>query len=361
MRLNLTSSLRTEIKKKIKQDHKDLVPGTLSAVSRYFTYLSKRDNWWLVLLHVVFLFFLLGLFQIDFLSIIKLEKKSADILIDQRTSNVATIISMTLAVIGLLLSNLAIKDNQTYKLLFVNSRLYLILYYTLSVIFCLMLISTLRDTLPSPFFQDFVIAGTYLALLILIGVGYLFRTIINFANPSKIQSILTSELMLEAKANLCLNLLSKYSRERFLKFMGSQNIDIISKNIAEHRQGLIPQPEVEERLIFDIDLAKLKKELLRRKDKTQRFYFTQALSINLVTKDYKDYVWPNMIELGGKEMKLSKCLKLKHTSKRLGHSDEYKAYFDKKLQEYSAEGKHSKAEEILSVYQDLFVLSMKHS
>ncbi|ALR29260.1 hypothetical protein ATE47_01360 [Chryseobacterium sp. IHB B 17019] len=356
----LINSHRAEIAKKIKENHSDLSPSTFNIINNYFNYLSRRDKWWLVFLNVVALFVILGFLQIDIFSFIKMDKKTADILIDQRTSNVATIISMTLAVIGLLLSNLAIKDNQTYKLLFVNSGLYLILYYTLSVILCLMLLSTLRDTLDAPYFQHFVLAGTYLALIILVGIGYLFRTIITFTNANRIQSVLTEQLLWEAKANLRITLLSMYSNIEFLKFMSDHEIENIKKNRVEYQRSLNKMTVSNEKLVYDINLSRLERQFLKWKNKNQKYYFTNIFFVNSVTSNYNDFIWPKIINKTGRELKFSKCFRLKHPSKLIGRSNEYKNYFDKKLHEYSLDGKHGKVDEILSIYSELFILTMKH-
>jgi hypothetical protein len=257
-----------------------------------------------------------------------------------------------------LLGNLAIKDNQTYKLLFVNSRLYLILYYTLSVICCLIVISTLRDTLDKPIFEQFVLAGTYLALFILFGIGYLFRTIIKFANASNIQAILTLELLSEAKMNLRIHLLTKYSLESFLQLMREKNVQrfrLPAGQLPAVDQG----PEIAKKLIFDINLDKLAKELDKDKTAVQKYY-TTAISLNLVTGEYGSYISPNIGRRASKKMDLSGCLVTTNTSKLVVQSEEYRSYFDGKLQEYSAEGKSAKANEILSVYNQLFELQMKH-
>lgn len=123
------NSLRKQTLAKIAKDHGELMPPKLNIVIAYFSFLSQRNKWSLVLLHVLVLLVTFTFVRFGFFSFIKFDEKTAAILIDQRTSNVATIISMTLSVIGLLLGNLAIKDNHTYNLLFVNSRLYVIPYY----------------------------------------------------------------------------------------------------------------------------------------------------------------------------------------------------------------------------------------
>lgn len=355
-----TKSHRTKILKKIATEHKELNESKFSWIYRVFNFLSEKDNYWLVFIVVIILFTALTLIQFDELAYIFLNKKSAETLIDQRTSNVATIISMTLAIIGLLLSNLAVKDNQTYKLLFVNSNIYFIIYYTLSVIFCLIIISTLRDTIDEPFYQRMVVAGTYLALLILIGIGYLFKTLINFTNAAKIQSILSEQLMIEAKNNLKINLLSKYSQIEFQKFLVDHGLIYLDESAETDLQVLGTSTANSEKLIYNINFKKLENKLNKRTDKTTQHYFSHKLHVNLVTKNYNNFIYPAMKESSTRNINFSDCFKLKRTKSLLAKSDEYKKYFNNKLREYSAEGKHSKVEEILAIYEELYILNMKN-
>lgn len=360
MHFNLKTSHRSEIEKKIGVEHKDLTDSRFSGIYNFLNYLSQRDNYWLVFIIVFALFAILSIAQFDAFTYIVLKKDSAIALVDQRTSNVATIISMTLAIIGLLLSNLAVKDNQTYKLLFVNSKLYLIIYYTLSVIFLLIIISTLRDTLSEPLYQRLVVSGTYLALLILVGIGYLFRTIINFTNAGKIQNTLSEQLLAEAKQNLRINLLSKYSQLEFQKFLAENGIEYNEVASFHNSQNSNKLSTKREMLIYNIDFKKLKGKLEKRMDKLQQHYYSNRIFVNLVSKDYNNFIWPLMKESSTDTIDFSECFTLKNTSALLGKSDEYKKYFDTKLQEYAAEGKHHKVAEILSIYADLYTLNNKY-
>lgn len=353
-------SHRSEILKKVAFEHKELNDSRLPWLNKCLNILSQRDKHWLVFIIVLVLLLILTIVQFDAFTYIVLQKKSAEILIDQRTSNVATIISMTLAVIGLLLSNLAVKDNQTYKLLFVNSKLYLIIYYTLSVIFCLIIISTLRDTVEPPFYQRLVVAGTYLALFILIGIGYLFRTIINFTNVGKIQSTLSEQLMIEAKQNLRIVLISKYSQVQFQQFLVDNGIQSLENSFINDRQISGATGLASELLIYDINFKKLKSKLDGRSDFSKPHYYSRKLHINMVTKDYNNFIWPVMNETATDRMDFTECFTLKKTSSIMAKSDEYKIYFDNKLKEYAVEGKQNKVDEILSIYADLYILSMKY-
>ncbi|UOE48700.1 hypothetical protein MTO98_30330 [Mucilaginibacter sp. SMC90] len=347
---------------RIKSQHKEIMPPGNTFLIRYLNFLSQRDKWWLVFLHVIILLLAFSFIRCNFFSLIVFKENSAEAIIDQRTSNVATIISMTLAVIGLLLSNLAVKDNLTYKLLFVHSRLYLILYYTLSVIACLITISTLRNTLDIDVFRQMVLAGTYLAVFILLGIGYLFRTIINFASANSIEQILSQKLLDEAKENLKTILLSKYSAEMFLELMTRKNITKYTLRMAmgntQSQNNSTFQKQYQERLIYDINLLQLEKELAKPKQGTA-LHFTTPLSLNLVTNEYETFIYPNSGQ-GKESMQLSNCIKTKKKESRINGSDEYKAYFDSKLNEYAKDGKHSKVEGILSYYHELYLLEMRN-
>lgn len=352
----LKISHRSKIEKKIRLSHKELFDNSDNFCVKYFNFLSKRENWWLVFLNVVILYLLVAAINLHF-TFIKIDKTTASTIIDQRTSNVATIISMTLAVIGLLLSNLAVKNDQTYKLLFVNSRLYLIIYYTLSVIFCLIIVSTLRDSI-NPYFETFVLAGTYLALIILIGIGYLFSTIINFANASNIQKILKQKLINEIKLNVKIFLLSKYSAAEFKNLMHDLGIDPVGL-----RQRLIlrdlDRTTTKEYLIYDIDFKDLQDRLTIRQDH-EKYYYVEDLSLNLVTQNHSNFIFPSITTSYNRELDLSGCLTLKNPSKIISQSDEYVRYFETKLEEYTTEGKQKNINEILSIYDELFDLLLKH-
>jgi hypothetical protein len=358
-------SLRKQTELRINEDHAELSPGRLSLFKQYFNRLSDKNSWWLVFLHV-FAFFLLLMFgRLPLLGFIKFTTKTAETIIDQRTSNVATIISMTLAVIGLLLSNLAIKDSQTYKLLFLKSRLYFIIYYILSAIFFLIIVSTMRDTICPHWFNQAVLAGTYLALSILILIGFLFSTIINFANSSNIQKILKEELIIETKSNIRKNLLVQYSQQKFLEIMNDFNISEYTLSIALSKKTSTTAPaepakkENKEKLIADIYTEKLQKKLREDKSGTQRYY-TSVLALNTITKDYDSYVWPNTAVSSNKSINLLSCLSLKKATKMVKNSNEYQQYFDKKLEEQTAEGKHAKVAEILDLYLEIYLIQMRH-
>ncbi|MFC0514636.1 hypothetical protein ACFFGT_10505 [Mucilaginibacter angelicae] len=455
-------SLRHQTQFKIYQKYPELKPGRLSFLKSYLNFLSDKKSWWAVFLNVLVIFLLLVYGHIPHLDFIELTTKTAETIVDQRTSNVATIISMTLAVIGLLLSNLAIKDSQTYKLLFLKSRLYFIIYYILSAIFCLIVGSTLRDTLSPERFKDLVLAGTYLALSILLLIGFLFSAIINFANSGNIQKILKAELIRETKNNIGKNLVIEYSREIFLKIMKDHKIDEYSLDISfskwhgttmgadnsedkplvyeldpfkrlskwitnlfpkfskrntNHGNTIIeiekqgvefersykkqisklekragkksrlrlwnyllnigkqikwgvrnlfiarhyfpsPEKELKEKLIVDLDTKRLTR-YLKKDPSTMQKYYTERISLDMATKSYTNFIYPNVLSRNKGIVDIQKCLKLKNADTLMSSINEYQQYFDTKMEEYSVEGKHKNIAQILDIYLEVYQLQMK--
>src|SRR5690606_21339980 len=148
----------------------------------------------------------------------------------------------------------------------------------------------------------------------------------NFANASKIQSILTFELLAEAKRNLCIHLMSKYSMEAFVELMNENRIEpsLVFTNNNVNK---------ELKLIVDVNFVKLRKELSKDKSGTQKFY--ASISLNEVTNAYDDYIMPNIGNSKKKPMDLYGCLTTGETKRRISQSEEYRSYFDEKLKEYS--------------------------
>ena len=117
---NNNNWLRHRVKSHIREHHKDLFdPLHKNLFNRFSNYISDKEQWWVVLLFVMIVFAFSSLFSgIDFLNFINLKDETSRILVDQRTTNIATIISITLVVVGFLINNLAVKSSLTYKLLF---------------------------------------------------------------------------------------------------------------------------------------------------------------------------------------------------------------------------------------------------
>lgn len=199
-------------KKETKSNHPNLYDSTLTKITDKFSDLFSHKNSWFTVFLLVFLFFCSSMFiDINTINIVNLDIATVKLLVDQRTTNITGIISISLVVVGFLITNLAIKNPTTFALLFKKSLLYLTIYLTLSTIICFIILSTYRETLAEFYFTRMVLAGTYLSLIIIILIGVLFRKIILFSNENELNKLLEKELIKVAKEELKLSLVKANS------------------------------------------------------------------------------------------------------------------------------------------------------
>ena len=208
------ASLRCRVRRHIKDKHKEVIKSPVKKTRSFLQWAFTHQSCWIAVVILVGLFFFTApLINIDAINFLHLEPKNAEIIVDQRTSNIATVISISLVVVGFLINNLAVKSSTTYKLLFRKSYFYFAIYLTLSTIACFIITSLLRDTIGDFAFSRIVIAGTYLTLFILALIGYLFRKIIQFTNEKMIASMLRDELLEEGRKKLNFILMKQYSEK----------------------------------------------------------------------------------------------------------------------------------------------------
>lgn len=372
---NNNNWLKHRVKSHIRQHHKDLFdPLHKNLVNRFLNYISDKEQWWVILLFVVIVFAFSSLFSgLDILNFINLKDETSRILVDQRTTNIATIISITLVVVGFLINNLAVKSSLTYKLLFKKSYLYPTIYLTLSTIGCFILVSTLRDT-QIPFF-DFsraVLAGTYLVFIILFLIGFLFRTIIQFTNDKEISAMLHKQFMNEAKENMKGILLRKYSTEQFtlsVQKAGAKEYDFAEAwsfadsniEVTEVSEEEISKTELKNKVIQDIQITRIASFILHKKKKKAETVFYRKLGLDTISTETNDFVWvkgkPNS---KWNKFILSTCLSLKPFPKKEKETDTYRKHFDKKLEELSEESKYRNLETVLESYVELYTFQMQN-
>jgi len=368
--------LKHRILKKIRTDHEGLTESGFQQFRKgCLKYLFDRKRWWLIMLLIIFTYYLGTKISFNLINLIHLDPASSKIIVDQRTSNTATIISMTLAVVGFLMSNLAVKESFAYKLLFKNSKLYPIIYFILSTIGSLMIISLLRDSINNTIFSKLVITGTYLVILVLFLIGYLFRSIIHFTNSNKIHDLLHFELLEEAKRNLKNALFKKYGLDLYDSVMQengakeynwSTAFDNSAPNsVSIGKPQIVSSKDFDSNDLFpkgkflkDIHISKVSAFVSSKKEFGNVFY--KRLQIGEATIESDNYILAQTLKNSEEERdKLRKYLVLKKKIKLVNSSYDVRNYFDEKLEEYSAEGKHRGIDFILSSYLDLYELEMK--
>ncbi|MFN8300193.1 MAG: hypothetical protein U0T75_13905 [Chitinophagales bacterium] len=329
--------------------------------------ISTKDSWWIILLGLFLWFLLAAGVRKGPLGIIEIHPDTVKAIIDQRTANIATIISVTLVVVGFLINNLAIKDTYAYHLLFKHSLLYPIMYLVLMTIGSLMIFSLLRDHLPFCQLIDIVVAATYIVLLILFCIGLLFTRILKFANREELREILRQEFIFEAKEDLKYSLIKKYSANQYLQFMksiGVERFDFITalrypSKITFSDTPIVPLQE-NEVVIQDINLKKIEKTLERLKnDQPKLKVITDELMLDSSTSpNALDYIRINEGELSEAQSLLLRSSLILSRPKATANGASN--YFNKKFIEFTKERDHEGLRFVLNTYEELYNLKYEN-
>jgi hypothetical protein len=192
-------SLKKIVDKMLKEQNKDLFE---SKAVGFWNFVTNNKNWWIITAIVLFIFFCLQFINIPFLNFISINDDTVKSLIESRTANIVTLISVTFAVIGFLIANLAIKESYTYNILFKKSTFFPVVYFALSLIVAFILLSTLKEDILSAYNSRILIVGTFLLISVIFCVGYLFTQLLKFTNHIHILELIKKEFLREEKENL---------------------------------------------------------------------------------------------------------------------------------------------------------------
>lgn len=335
-------------------------------------YVGSRNQWWLVLLFVLLMFFVLpqSIFSLEVLNFLEIKEETAKILVDQRTTNIATIISITLVVVGFLINNIAIRETFAYDLLFEDTSLYLLIYLTLGTIGCFVITSTLRDWIPVDLFSRIVISGTYLVLVILLLIGRLFGRIIHFTNSKNIEALLHKKLIQEAKANILYHLIMTYGKIEYNSLMSRLGVkkfdwlaDIDFDNIRTIEATDINRNQSHQvKFIHDINIVSLENFIKSKieRNQTGTFYYNEV-SLNHIASDNYAYIWDSQTPNNKQEKaQLKKLIILYKNSESAFQSRAVRNHFDQKIEDWSNTSNHKNLGPLLDAYIDLYDLEMQH-
>ena len=367
--------LRHRVNLLLKENHKELFQSSWkSNITRAKEYSFDSNRWWLILIIVIAVFIVGGLINIDILNFLDLTKSTAMLLVDERAGNIASITAITLVVVGFLINNLAVKKEFAFRLLFKHSYLYPIIYFTLSTIGCFFIVSTLRDELESTRFINMVLAGIYLSLVIIILIGFLFNTIIQFTNDKVISKLLHDEFMAETTRNLKSSLLNEYSsklykdemeKHRAIKYNSLTSIFLLVRYFLEGEYEEPTKQEVEEmnckkRLVYDINLKSLNKFISKKRKQTGEIYF-QDLALENVITEYDNYLWREDVSNTKSEKAfLRKNIILRKPKNIKQDKESVRKYYDLKLEELAKNSEYTNLEYLLTSYLSFQELQMKN-
>jgi len=168
-------------------------------------FINSKDGWifYIIVIGLTFGFsnnniqkYLSGILNFNFYDIVGLniDYDLSQKIIDTRIVNISAIFSISFVIIGFLINNLKKYSEDTYDMIYKNIKLFPILYTSLTVISCLIIVSLLRNSLNPNTFNNLIVWGTFLIILILFLIGYLFKKVIFQIKPSNVYKYFFHEI-----------------------------------------------------------------------------------------------------------------------------------------------------------------------
>jgi hypothetical protein len=206
------------------------------------------------------------LYYFHFFYFIKLKYETAVSLLDGRLANIATIMSINFAVVGFLFSNLASKNKESYQIMASETKLYPIIYFGLSLVASLTLLSLFRDTMSPHLFISAVTLGIYLILAMLFFIGFLFKNLLQFTNPDHMNDLFKKNFLANIRVVGEENIIKDISQEIYceeLEKIGLPLVNFYSK--SENLKSVILKSDGQG-IIKDIKISAIIKFLKNVKD-----------------------------------------------------------------------------------------------
>lgn len=360
--------LKHRVNKIIRDKHTTLIDSPREIIRDWCNFnFFDRKRWWVIALFVGLILF--GSLFFHFFEYINIDLASSKTIIDQRITNLAAIIAMSIAVVGFLISNLAVKEAFAYEMLFTKSKLYPIIYFTLSLIGYLIIISTLRDYITSEFiYSRLVVTGTYLALAVLFLIGYLFRIIIRYTNSRKIHELLEKQLLHEGRGYLKQELIKHYSQVEYNRFIRLIKVSLFDVSMHINLDELVitdkvgkPSEDIkitQNKIIDDIDLYGLA-VFVNFKKQTSNEIISRRIKLDDEYVD-NDFIWSKGIINSSTEQKiLGNLVRLKRKKDNLQIDTQVRKYFADKLEEFSNKSEYKNLDSILQSYIKLYEFQMQ--
>lgn len=322
-------------------------------------HLFHFNHWYYIVLLTISSFFFLQIIDIDFLNILEINDEGVKTLIESRTTNIVTLISVTFAVIGFLIANLAIKDSYIYNLIFKNSRFFSITYFVLTLIASFIVLSTLKDHLPIEYVKRIFIAGTYLILIGIFFIGYLFTRLILYTNDKYLNKIVRQDFYFESKKYLRETLRDDYMNGIVFKELrfGIYN-NYYQNRFASYTNDRLPANTI----VKDIKIKKVKKILEKNEISYNNVYinvnYEDKFSINqngffFILNNNQDINYGEIIK------KLNKCIILEKANVDLLAIEAILDYINQKIIEHTSKNNHKQVSEFTDIYYEYYELQIK--
>lgn len=243
----MRNSLKKQVLLKAKADFPDLfdtslVKGLISIKNRVN---SPIGALWMILL-VAVIYIIGSLPHLPTLSLIPFAENMAETIIDQRATNMAAIFSLTLVVIGWLITNVSVKDSLSYQFLFKRSYLYPIFYFIATLLASLILISLWRK-FPLIDLPNLVVAASYLIIGAIVAIVFLFVRLIEVVDNNFFYQMLEKEVLRESNPTWSQAVVNIYGRKLYREYMSQCDINAYSDNsidVSSYRRIAIGEPQL---------------------------------------------------------------------------------------------------------------------
>jgi hypothetical protein len=325
-----------------------------------FNHLLDSKHWYYIVFFTLSFFFFLQIIDIDFLNNLEITDKDVKILIESRTTNIVTLISVTFAIIGFLIANLAIKDSYIYNLIFKNSRFFSIAYFVLSLIASFIILSTLREYISIDNVKRILIAGTYLILIGIFLIGYLFTRLILYTNDKFLNKIVGDDFNFESKQYLRDMLTEDYMKGILFKELGfgNYNTNFYQNQFSSYNDGKLTVNSI----VKDIKIESVKKILKENNISHNIVYlnvnYEEKFAINqngffFILNSNNNINYEEIIK------KLNSCIILQKNDIELLSIESVIDYINDKVVEHTSKNNHKKATEFTEIYSKYYELQIK--
>lgn len=185
--------------------------------------LKKAHSFWFVFGIVISSFVIIRLFipYIQYLPdvfLITIKKESAAIQIEKRIANIVTLVSVSFVVLTFIIN---ISDKQrfgkdAFNLILEEIYFFPILYFVLTTLGLLVGISAYQDTVSESIFVGLAGTATYVFLLVIIAIGFLFKNVAKLLNTNFLFIKRLERLNILAKIEIHQEAYKYLSKELFL-------------------------------------------------------------------------------------------------------------------------------------------------
>lgn len=320
-------------------------------------HLLHFKHWYYVIILTLSVFFLVQLMDIDSLNFLEISDEDIKPLIESRTTNIVTLISVTFAVIGFLIANLAIKDSYIYNLIFINSRFFSITYFVLTLIACFIILSTLKSQIPTDHVKRIFVTGTYLILIAICCIGYLFTRLIMYTNDKYLHKIIKEDFSQESKKYLIENLRGDFMKGILFHELGfGRYTDYYQNRFIGYTDDKLPANAI----VKNIKIEKVKRIL----SKNLIPYNTICINMNYEYKLAANqhgffFILGNNQEHKAIIKKLNKCIILEKSTVGILKIEEILDYINQKIIEHTSKNNHKLVTEFTNMYSEYYDLQIK--